>query len=36
MARTTGLYRQETREKPIKSKGDNITTYLRKVKIKII
>jgi hypothetical protein len=33
MARTAGFNKQESKEKPIKPKGDNISTYLRKVKM---
>ena len=33
MARTVGFNKQESKEKTIKPKGDNISTYLRKVKM---
>lgn len=31
MAKSSGFSKVEPREKPMKPKGDNITTYLRKV-----
>jgi len=36
MARSTGFYKPSSKEKSLRPKPDNLTTYLRKVKMSLI